>query len=78
MVLGDGTDRIGGRPDFDAGLYAPWPAIQSASQTHFQQLTMRGAQSAGATTTTTAFTGVLAKDNAMRRQFRLAGADLPA
>lgn len=41
-------------------------------------MTMRGAQSAGATTTTTAFTGVLAKDNAMRRQFRLAGADLPA
>ncbi len=41
-------------------------------------MTMRGAQSAGATTTTTAFTGVLAKENAMRRQFRLAGADLPA
>ncbi|MCB1281445.1 MAG: GTP cyclohydrolase I FolE [Salinibacterium sp.] len=41
-------------------------------------MTMRGAQSAGATTTTAAFTGVLAKDNAMRRQFRLAGADLPA
>lgn len=36
-------------------------------------MTMRGAQAAGAITTTTAFTGVLAKDNAMRRQFRLAG-----
>ena len=41
-------------------------------------MTMRGAQAAGSKTTTTAFTGVLAKDNAMRRQFRLAGADLPA
>lgn len=36
-------------------------------------MTMRGAQSAGAMTTTTAFTGVLATDNAMRRQFGLAG-----
>ncbi len=36
-------------------------------------MTMRGVQSPGATTTTTAFTGVLADDNAMRRQFRLAG-----
>lgn len=38
-------------------------------------MTMRGAQAAGAMTTTTAFTGVLAKDNAMRRQFRLAGGE---
>jgi GTP cyclohydrolase I len=38
-------------------------------------MTMRGAQAAGSMTTTTAFTGVLAKDNAMRRQFRLAGSD---
>ena len=37
-------------------------------------MTMRGAQSAGSMTTTTAFTGVLASDNAMRRQFGLAGA----
>lgn len=36
-------------------------------------MTMRGAQSAGAMTTTTAFTGILAHDHAMRRQFRLAG-----
>lgn len=36
-------------------------------------MTMRGAQATGSMTTTTAFTGVLAKDNAMRRQFRLAG-----
>lgn len=36
-------------------------------------MTMRGVQSAGAMTTTTAFTGILANDNAMRRQFRLAG-----
>lgn len=35
-------------------------------------MTMRGVQSAGAMTTTTAFTGILANDNAMRRQFRLA------
>jgi GTP cyclohydrolase I len=41
-------------------------------------MTMRGAQAAGSMTTTTAFTGVLTKDNAMRRQFRLAGAGLPA
>lgn len=38
-------------------------------------MTMRGAQAAGSTTTTTAFTGVLANDTAMRRQFRLAGGD---
>ncbi len=38
-------------------------------------MTMRGAQAAGSMTTTTAFTGVLAHDNAMRRQFRLAGSD---
>lgn len=41
-------------------------------------MTMRGAQAAGAMTTTSAFSGVLAKDNAMRRQFRLPGADLSA
>ncbi|MBB5632738.1 GTP cyclohydrolase I [Cryobacterium mesophilum] len=40
-------------------------------------MTMRGAQAAGAMTTTTSFTGVLSKDNPMRRQFRLAG-DLTA
>lgn len=40
-------------------------------------MTMRGAQAAGSMTTTTAFTGVLTRDNAMRRQFRLAG-DLTA
>lgn len=36
-------------------------------------MTMRGAQSAGAMTTTTAFTGVLATDNLMRSQFGLVG-----
>ena len=36
-------------------------------------MTLRGAQSTGAMTTTSAFTGVLANDNAMRNQFRLAG-----
>ncbi len=36
-------------------------------------MTMRGAQAAGSTTTTTAFTGVLSKDNSMRRQFQVAG-----
>lgn len=36
-------------------------------------MTMRGVQSPGALTMTTAFTGVLAEDNAMRRQFPLAG-----
>ena len=41
-------------------------------------MTMRGAQAAGAMTTTSAFSGVLAKDNAMRRQFLLPGADLSA
>ncbi len=41
-------------------------------------MTMRGAQASGSMTTTTAFTGVLTKDNSMRRQFRLAGASLPA
>jgi GTP cyclohydrolase I len=41
-------------------------------------MTMRGAQAAGAMTTTSAFTGVLVKDSALRRQFRLAGVDLPA
>ncbi|MBX3092223.1 MAG: GTP cyclohydrolase I FolE [Cryobacterium sp.] len=41
-------------------------------------MTMRGAQAAGSKTTTTAFTGVLAQDNAMRRQFGLAGVGLPA
>ncbi|GAA3734537.1 GTP cyclohydrolase I FolE [Leifsonia bigeumensis] len=40
-------------------------------------MTMRGAQAAGSMTTTAAFTGVLTRDNAMRRQFRLAG-DLTA
>ncbi len=39
-------------------------------------MTMRGVQSPGAMTTTTAFTGVLADDNAMRRQFRPAGDNL--
>lgn len=38
-------------------------------------MTLRGAQAAGSVTTTTAFTGVLSKDTAMRRQFRLAGDD---
>lgn len=41
-------------------------------------MTLRGAQAAGSMTTTSTFTGVLAKDNAMRRQFRRAGGDLPA
>lgn len=41
-------------------------------------MTLRGAQAAGSMTTTSAFTGVLATDNAMRRQFRRAGGDLPA
>lgn len=41
-------------------------------------MTMRGAQAAGSMTTTTAFTGVLATENAMRRQFRLAGGDVHA
>lgn len=36
-------------------------------------MTMRGAQSAGSMTTTTAFTGVLTTDTAMRNQFGLAG-----
>lgn len=36
-------------------------------------MTMRGAQAAGSLTTTTAFTGELANDNAMRRQFWPAG-----
>lgn len=36
-------------------------------------MTMRGAQSAGAMTTTTAFTGVLATDTVMRSQFGIAG-----
>src|SRR5690606_3786132 len=35
-------------------------------------MTLRGAQAAGSLTTTTAFTGILSRDNAMRRQFRLA------
>lgn len=35
-------------------------------------MTMRGAQAAGSMTTTTAFTGVLTRDNSLRRQFRLA------
>lgn len=35
-------------------------------------MTLRGAQAAGSMTTTTSFTGVLTRDNAMRRQFRLA------
>lgn len=33
-------------------------------------MTMRGVQSPGAMTTTTAFTGVLAEDNSLRRQFQ--------
>jgi len=37
-------------------------------------MTMRGAQAAGSTTTTTAFTGILAHDNTLRRQFQAAGA----
>lgn len=41
-------------------------------------MTMRGAQAAGSMTTTTAFTGVLANDSAMRRQFRRAGGDVYA
>lgn len=41
-------------------------------------MTLRGAQAAGSMTTTSAFAGVLAKDNAMRRQFRRADGDLPA
>lgn len=41
-------------------------------------MTMRGAESTGAMTTTTAFTGVLAGDNAMRHQFRLAGSGVGA
>lgn len=36
-------------------------------------MTMRGAQATGSMTTTTAFTGVLAHDNALRRQFGDAG-----
>ncbi len=38
-------------------------------------MTLRGAQASGSMTTTTSFTGVLAKDNALRRQFRLSGGD---
>jgi GTP cyclohydrolase I len=41
-------------------------------------MTMRGAQAAGARTTTSAFLGELAEDEAMRGRFRLAGGDLPA
>jgi GTP cyclohydrolase I len=41
-------------------------------------MTMRGAQAAGARTTTSAFRGELAEDEAMRGRFRLAGGDLPA
>jgi GTP cyclohydrolase I len=41
-------------------------------------MTMRGAQAAGARTTTSAFLGELAEDEALRGRFRLAGGDLPA
>jgi GTP cyclohydrolase IA len=41
-------------------------------------MTIRGAGATGSITTTSAFTGVLTSDNAMRRQFRPAGTDLPA
>lgn len=41
-------------------------------------MTMRGAQAAGAMTTTTAFTGVLSEDEALRRRFRSAAGDLHA
>jgi GTP cyclohydrolase I len=41
-------------------------------------MTMRGAQAVGSMTTTTAFTGVLAKDHAMRREFPLVGVGPPA
>jgi GTP cyclohydrolase I len=41
-------------------------------------MTLRGVQAAGAMTTTSSFTGVLAEDTAMRRRFRCVAGDLPA